>query len=549
MSAAIAMMAVQLATSVSAGTGSSALLEEALAASDAGKLRTAYRTWQRRLEDLKRLSPEARAHALLQRLHQGPLERYQADATTLAQVFEHGRFNCVSSALLYNLLAMDLGLEVRAELMPTHARSLVRIGTEWKVVETTSRQGFAPGRARSADILRRVVGRAGSRTRSLVEGTGERHPTRALVAIMYVNLGIFAQQSEQPSRAEALFARAESIAATPRMRQVLVDQRAVLLGQMAVQAFEDGHLSKAVALLRRALELDEAEPDVKRTLRANLAAFMQRRIRRDAARISPAALVRHLRGGTYTRGLDGADAARVQAFGWSEVAHRHAEQEHWVEAFSAYDAAWAHRGALGPERRQLLWTNRSKARKAAAVTLAQRGELQRALRWASTPTERKKLHEVHVDHAVRTADEANVDQSTRACLAAHPESQFCRENRVAWLQRQLSAALRAGPCTGGREFEKEMSTLVPEDRFSVQSRVDCWSRRAERAFRRDRFERAARAFAEAFVLVPNDARLRDNLRIAFRAWARSGDRDACRVFRKTLRDRLDSAPIPSCKPR
>ncbi|MEL6185828.1 MAG: hypothetical protein AAFU79_14490, partial [Myxococcota bacterium] len=91
-----------------------------------------------------------RARALLQLLHgsgpSGLLRTYDEFATTVVDVMEGGRFNCVSATALFLIAAHALELDAEVELLPTHARARVlvtdRDGSRWVLVETMRRGGF-----------------------------------------------------------------------------------------------------------------------------------------------------------------------------------------------------------------------------------------------------------------------------------------------------------------------------------------------------------------------------------------------------------------------
>src|SRR5688572_15172889 len=75
-------------------------------------------------------SEQERARILLELLHAkgGPLGgKYDARATTLRDVLDRRSFNCVSSAVVYNVVAQRVGLNSAAQLLPTHARTLLSI--------------------------------------------------------------------------------------------------------------------------------------------------------------------------------------------------------------------------------------------------------------------------------------------------------------------------------------------------------------------------------------------------------------------------------------
>ena len=93
------------------------------------------------------------------------MKKYVKHQTSLAVLLDAGTFNCVSSAVLYNVLAGRLGLEVRAVELPEHAFSVVRIGEESIDVETTIASGFDPKREKGEEAAvardRREIGGVG----------------------------------------------------------------------------------------------------------------------------------------------------------------------------------------------------------------------------------------------------------------------------------------------------------------------------------------------------------------------------------------------------
>jgi tetratricopeptide (TPR) repeat protein len=129
----------------------------------------------------------AKGEKLLSFLHApgGPLKKYVHDQTSLAVLLDTGSFNCVSSAVLYNVLADRLGLNVRAVDLGDHAFSLLRDGDRGIDVETTTAKGFDPKRKKGAPAAeaknRREVGAAGlvalvAANRCAVLGKEKRYP-------------------------------------------------------------------------------------------------------------------------------------------------------------------------------------------------------------------------------------------------------------------------------------------------------------------------------------------------------------------------------------
>jgi tetratricopeptide (TPR) repeat protein len=104
-------------------------------------------------------SPREQAEGLLELLHRRMLRSYDERQTRLDDLLATGRFNCVSSAVLYGLLARSLGLEFRAVQTPDHAFIRVLAGEQGWDVETTNPYGFDPGSRREfTDSFGRVTG-------------------------------------------------------------------------------------------------------------------------------------------------------------------------------------------------------------------------------------------------------------------------------------------------------------------------------------------------------------------------------------------------------
>ena len=100
-----------------------------------------------------------RAEFILTYLHRNVFRAYALTQTRVDTVFTNGRFNCVSSSVLYMLLAKSIGLEVSGVKTIDHAFVMVHIGGEDIDVETTSRHGFDPGNRREFhDEFGRVTG-------------------------------------------------------------------------------------------------------------------------------------------------------------------------------------------------------------------------------------------------------------------------------------------------------------------------------------------------------------------------------------------------------
>ncbi len=82
-------------------------------------------------------------HALFTGGAGGELGSYELDQSRVAGIFDTGRQNCISSAMLFAVLARSFGMPVRGVLVPTHA--FIEMGppdAKSLEVETTTDRGF-----------------------------------------------------------------------------------------------------------------------------------------------------------------------------------------------------------------------------------------------------------------------------------------------------------------------------------------------------------------------------------------------------------------------
>ncbi|MCL1992752.1 MAG: hypothetical protein FWG66_07380 [Spirochaetes bacterium] len=99
------------------------------------------------------------ADFILLYLHSNVFRAYSLDQSRVDTVFANGRFNCVSSAVLYIILAQAFGIEAYGVVTKDHAFVMVRIDGEYIDVETTSAFGFDPGGRREFhDDFGRITG-------------------------------------------------------------------------------------------------------------------------------------------------------------------------------------------------------------------------------------------------------------------------------------------------------------------------------------------------------------------------------------------------------
>ena len=90
-------------------------------------------------------SAREKAEYILGFMHTNFLRTYSIYQTRLDTLFTNGRFNCVSSAVLYTILCKSAGIRTSGVVTREHAFVIVHINDQNIDVETTNRYGFDPG--------------------------------------------------------------------------------------------------------------------------------------------------------------------------------------------------------------------------------------------------------------------------------------------------------------------------------------------------------------------------------------------------------------------
>ena len=91
------------------------------------------------------LNDRDKAEKLLELMHETFLKAYSLKQTRLDTLLQTGRYNCVSSAVLYAILGTASGLDISGVSTLDHAFCSVNLDDRQADVETTSPYGFEPG--------------------------------------------------------------------------------------------------------------------------------------------------------------------------------------------------------------------------------------------------------------------------------------------------------------------------------------------------------------------------------------------------------------------
>jgi len=88
---------------------------------------------------------DKRAEYILQWLHKHFLSRYSQNQTRIDELISKRTFNCVSSAVFYNIIARKFGLKLGGVVVREHAFSQLQLPKKRIDIETTTQHGFNPG--------------------------------------------------------------------------------------------------------------------------------------------------------------------------------------------------------------------------------------------------------------------------------------------------------------------------------------------------------------------------------------------------------------------
>ncbi len=489
------------------------------------------------VQDLRRIpNPEQKAKLLLRALHRkgGLLGRYDTRATTLKDILTRRAFNCVSASVLYNVIAHRLSLPVAAQLLPTHARSLLSVERGGRlatvVIETTSPDGFEPDAAQQASILE-AVGHVRD-GRALVSDQGAIVDTEVLIGIIYVNRASIAQESGALERAEQLFALGQQRAREPSMRRVLMDQRAALLSQLAaadLAAGGDDRRQRALRSLRAAVRLSPASPEIAETVQQNLRALAEQLIF-DGLRHSDERAVVTITGEVLGLIAAPADRAAVRAYAFNAIAEVRLNAGDIEGAVEHLERGMAER--LSPDDASLgrmLQANWVASLRSSAFRRAEVGDLEGSERFLSrlartmgedssrktlTADLRRVFHlagQFHLDqHQHRRAAEI-----FRTGWRRFPEDAVSRNNLIVALERIALPLVNEGRCVEAAPFIDEIQSIDESASFPADARLRCLMERAHRRL-------SAGDYAEAVRLMrsvdPAPEAIRQNLSVALLKW-------------------------------
>lgn len=483
-----------------------------------------------------------RAKMLLEALHQkgGFLGEYDARATTLAEILDRRRYNCVSASVIYNLLAERLELESFAQLLPTHARTVLQLDEKKRgtIIETTSPDGFDPDPRMQATILQQVGG-ALSDGRALVPDGGSIVSTRVLIGTIYVNRASIVQEAGDLELAERLFGRGETYAGTPDMLRVLRDQRAALLSQLGandVLSEDPKRIDRAYRTIKAAVALEPDEPQIRAAVLQNLRAAAERKIHEIAQKKDEKAVLA-IAGEAAGLGLEPSERSGLRAFSLSEVARMRIDASDFDGAVDAIELALKEQ--LSPRDltlRKTLEQNRVSALRLAAFTAAKKGDYARSMamieRIRGLPgltTEQRgdtaadQLRVIHLvgNKRIDDSDFLGALEVYREGVRRFPGDPTCRHNLVAVLERLALPLASRAECAKADEYLEEIRVNDPGSKFASGAKTKCLMERARQRLDAKDYAEAVSLMRAARATSPAEPSVTTNLAVALLRWTQS----------------------------
>ncbi len=273
-------------------------------------------TAARKAIDGSRTVPES-AERLLRFLHAGPMANgYEAHQTDLHTILDTGKYNCVSSAALYNVIGRRLGIELRAVEIPEHVFSVLCDGDKRIDIETTNAEGFDPARKEKSKKERH----AGHRRE--VGETG-------LASVVAYNHGV--ELSKEKRFHEAALANVRALALDPTNSSAAQNALADLTN-WPLELAKAGEYENAIAVLAVGLQLAPKAAGLKNNHRVIWAEYADARMNAGKPDEAVAILRR------AAKAITGEDFETRQAYLFARPADMLMHAGKWDEALKLIDS-------------------------------------------------------------------------------------------------------------------------------------------------------------------------------------------------------------------
>jgi tetratricopeptide (TPR) repeat protein len=462
-------------------------------------------------------SPAERGEALLRWLHREALAKgYRATQTDLSVLLDEQTFNCVSSAVIYNILALRLGLDARAIEVPDHAFTIVYQGTTHWDVETTNAQGFNPARdPRQVERFERMTG-----FRYVPESHRDkrREVTEAgLAAIIYYNKGV--ELNKAGRHHDALLAYFRAMSLDPEFASAAKNALATL-ANWSVELARQRQWQQAVDVAAMGMTL--APKDA--LLANNQIAVWQRWAMSLADAGQPDEAVAVLKRAAQAVPKGGFEV--MQAWVYIKPGEDLVKARSWQAALAATELGLA---KLDPAPRQelvkwrdglfLRWANAEidAGRYEAAATALANG-------LAARPDDKRLLRTVGYlgQEWAKKADGLSKGLAVFATLDRQfPGVTALNEARLTYIWRQVKALVEAGRADDALAAVEEATAPLKSGNEKRELTVFVIDTRAKALMKAGAWEDAADLYVRGLKLFPDDAHLGNNVAWMAQEWQKA----------------------------
>ena len=479
--------------------------------------------------------PSARGEALLRWLHQGPMAKgYVAAQTDLSTLLDTGTYNCVSSATLFNCLALRLGLDARAIEVPTHAFAVVYDGTKAMDVETTTADGFNP--ARDPAVIARFEKTTGFRYIHDLHRDQRREVDEAgLAAIIYYNHGVMLAAKQRYH--EALLANFRAMSLDAEFASAVKNALAVL-ARWGFELSREGKHEQALEVIGTGLALAPRDATLRTNRLAVWQTFAEQSI--DAGRADEALAI------LERAALAVPDGGFVERRAWVFLkgAEKRVSEGRWEEALAATGPGLER--LEGPSRREVeRWRSNLHLRWFSAEMRTKRfaeaaDALTRGMRTDDPhPGLRQNLGYLAQEWARSLAGEqgpAAALTQLRALVARFPGSKPVAEAAARHVRSHAARQADAGAWQEALAGLEQGKDLVPEAKDLQAAVVRVFDTWAKARMKAKAWAEAADVYAEARRRYPTERLIAQNIAYLAQEWtkaafAQGGAPEAGRVTR------------------
>jgi tetratricopeptide (TPR) repeat protein len=463
--------------------------------------------------------PYGQGAALLKFLHAGPMKSgYSSGQTNVSTILDTGKFNCVSSAALFNILARRLGLDARAIEVPDHAFSIVYEGTQHADVETTTAAGFNPARNKAAQAeFEKLTGFSyiPDSHRDQRREVGE----LGLLAIIYYNHGV--ELTREKHYPEALLAYFRAMSLDPEFASAVNNALAVLAnwsGELSRQRRFDEALKAAGIGLELAPQ-DAALVNNHKAVWSQWADMLMKEGKNDEA----LAILRRA-----DQAIPGGGFAKMQAWVFIREGEEHVKAGNWQKALAVAQPALAKLDAA-PREELTNWAGALHTRWVQSEM--KRGNFTAALDILSQRLAEQPQDKRLADHLAYVVQErlrdAAAKEGPEAAEKILPElvarfDQFADVKRVATahLQRSVQKLSDEGKYDQALVAAARMAGLVSDPKLAAETIASVYDRWALKLAKDKRWDEALDVYEKALPRLADKSRAENNIRFIVQEWVK-----------------------------